>query len=63
MQAILRRYRVSADFASVILAFGEPPRISEQGYECFARDLQSDGSYGKWLKSPCISTVIDINMS
>jgi hypothetical protein len=48
MQAILRRYRVSADFASVILAFGEPPRISEQGYECFARDLQSDGSYGKW---------------
>ena len=47
MQAILRRYRVSADFVSVILAFGEPPRISEQGYECFARDKKSNGSYGK----------------
>lgn len=40
---------MSSDFASVILAFGEPPRSSEQGYECFARDLQSDGSYGEYL--------------
>ena len=45
MQSILTRYNISSDFASILLAFSEPPRISEQGYECFARDTQSDNSY------------------
>jgi hypothetical protein len=51
MQSILRRYNISSDFASVLLAFSEPPRISEQGYECFARETQSDKSYGMLCRS------------
>jgi hypothetical protein len=51
MQSILTRYDIGSDFASVLLAFSEPPRISEQGYECFAHDKQSDNSYGALISS------------
>ena len=47
LQYIVRKWNISPVFVSIVSAFGEGPRVSEEGFGLFNSDWSKDGSYGK----------------
>lgn len=53
MISLVTECDIDADFAPVVMAFGEPTRISEPGYGWYSHNTSARGGFRALFSRPC----------